>query len=192
MPALRRSRCYLVARAWLPLCARGPYKAGRPSWSRRRTVHGENRSTSSTAPTSICSARASRRSMATRRSTDVETLCREAAQARTSSRSNSASPTTRASWSTGSTRPAPRRPPASSSTPAAYTHTSIAIRDAIAAVERAGDRGPYQQHLRARELPPPFRTSRRSPRQRSAASASTGYALAIDGLAAMIDARRKG
>ena len=37
-----------------------------------------------------------------------------------------------------------------------YTHTSVAIRDAIAAVDGAGDRGPHQQHLRARELPPSF------------------------------------
>ena len=38
----------------------------------------------------------------------------------------------------------------------AYTHTSVAIRDAVAAVGGAGDRGPHQQRLRARELSPPL------------------------------------
>ena len=57
----------------------------------------------------------------------------------------------------------------------AYTHTSIAIRDAIAAVDGAGRRGPYQQHLCARELSPPFayRAGRRKPACAASASAAT-------------------
>ena len=54
-----------------------------------------------------------------------------------------------------------------------YTHASVAIRDAIAAVEHAGDRSAHQQHLRPRGFPPSLPYRARSPRRRSAALAST-------------------
>ena len=40
--------------------------------------------------------------------------------------------------------------------PAGYTHTSVALLDALLACRAAGDRGPSLQHLPARGLPPPF------------------------------------
>ena len=45
----------------------------------------------------------------------------------------------------------------------AYTHTSLALHDALRALDKPDGRGPSLQPLRAREVPPPFAKSVRSP-----------------------------
>ena len=68
--------------------------------------------------------------------------------------STCASPTMKAIWSTGFTRRSARGAKAVLLNAGGFTHTSVAIHDAIKAVERAGDRGASLQPARARKLPP--------------------------------------
>ena len=75
--------------------------------------------------------------------------------------------------------------------PAGYTHTSIAILDAICGVEAADHRSAHHQYPRARD----FRIipiSRKGAQGVICGFGVAGYALAIDGLAALVDVRRKG
>ena len=85
---------------------------------------------------------------------------------------------------------APRRRPAIVINPAAYTHTSVAILDAIIGGRAAGDRGPHHQHPRARG----FRHHSYISTVAKAVICGfgiDGYALAIDGLAALLGATKR-
>ena len=64
---------------------------------------------------------------------DIEQACAAEAEQTSSSRSTSGSPTTRASWSTGSRRPATADGIVINA--GAYSHTSVAILDALNAAE---------------------------------------------------------
>ena len=128
--------------------------------------------------------------MATRRST---TSRRFAARPRhaASSRSNFASPTTRARSSTAIHEAGAKKAAGIVINAGGYTHTSVAIRDAIAAIEvpvievhisNVFARESFRHHS---HIAPVAKAS-------LCGFGIEGYALAIDGLAAMIDARQKG
>ena len=117
---------------------------------------------------------------------DVEKLCNATAR-RHGSRGTSASPTMKAKSSTGFRRPA-EKAAGLVINPAGYSHTSVAIRDALAALE-APIIEVHISNIHAREQ---FR--RRSYVSQVARAVvcgfgAEGYALAITGLAAIIDAK---
>ena len=84
---------------------------------------------------------------------DIEARCAAPRPRHSGCRSTSGRPTPRANWSAGSTR-REARPPASSSMPAAYTHTSVALHDALKAAERPDHRSSSVQCPHARAIPP--------------------------------------
>ena len=72
-----------------------------------------------------------------------------------------------------------------------YSHTSIALHDALKAVQDPDRRGAHHQHPRARELPAPLLHRHGRVCQRCAASASTVTGLRSTGLAAKIGVKAK-
>ncbi len=71
--------------------------------------------------------------------------------------------------------------------PAAFTHTSVAILDALSAFDGAGDRDPYLERPQARALPPPLlRTPYRADGV-VAGFGTQGYPLALRRIAHLLD-----
>ena len=68
----------------------------------------------------------------------------------------------------------------------AYTHTSVALRDAVAGCRAAGGRGAHLEHLEARGVPPRIAACRRSASAASSGSASQGYLLAVEALCGIL------
>ena len=71
----------------------------------------------------------------------------------------------------------------------AYTHTSVALRDAVVGAEVPDDRGACLERARARGVPPPLASSRRSHGGVVVGLGVVGYELAIRALHARREAR---
>ena len=123
---------------------------------------------------------------------DVEKLCAIPPNVSVST-SCSGSRTAKASWLTGSRKLTPRKPAALSSIPAGYTTTSIAIMDALLAVNvKLPVIEVHITNIHARES---FRQNSYVSKAAKAVIAGfgiDGYALAITGLAGMLGAKHKG
>ena len=117
---------------------------------------------------------------------DIEARLRRRARARTAWRSTSARPTTRASSSPGSRRRASNAAPASSSIRRAYTHTSVAILDALLHCDRPDHRAASVEPAQARCVPPSLLHVAGGDGHRRRIGAR-GYGIALEAMARMVE-----